>query len=33
MEMHRLRVFCRVVELKSFTKAGESLRLSQPTVS
>jgi DNA-binding transcriptional LysR family regulator len=33
MEMHRLRVFCRVVELKSFTKAGESLKLSQPTVS
>lgn len=33
MEMRRLRVFCKVVELKSFTKAGESLRLSQPTVS
>lgn len=33
METHRLRVFCKVVELKSFTKAGESLKLSQPTVS
>jgi DNA-binding transcriptional LysR family regulator len=33
MEMRRLEVFCKVVELKSFTKAAESLFLSQPTVS
>ena len=33
MEMRRLEVFCKVVELKSFTKAAEALSLSQPTVS
>jgi DNA-binding transcriptional LysR family regulator len=33
MEMRRLEVFCKVVELKSFTKAAEALQLSQPTVS
>lgn len=33
MDMRRLEVFCRVVELKSFTKAAEALELSQPTVS
>jgi DNA-binding transcriptional LysR family regulator len=33
MEMRRLEVFCKVVELKSFTKAAEALFLSQPTVS
>lgn len=33
MDMRRLEVFCKVVELKSFTKAGEALSLSQPTVS
>jgi DNA-binding transcriptional LysR family regulator len=33
MEMRRLEVFCKVVELRSFTKAAEALLLSQPTVS
>ncbi len=33
MDMRRLEVFCRVVELKSFTKAAEVLSLAQPTVS
>jgi DNA-binding transcriptional LysR family regulator len=33
MDIHRLEVFCRVVELKSFTRAAESCSLSQPTVS
>jgi len=33
MDLRRLEVFCKVVELKSFTKAGKSLTLSQPTVS
>jgi DNA-binding transcriptional LysR family regulator len=33
MDLHRLNVFCKVVELASFTRAGESLSISQPTVS
>ncbi|MBM9536714.1 selenium metabolism-associated LysR family transcriptional regulator [Desulfobulbus alkaliphilus] len=33
MDIKKLDVFCKVVELKSFTKAAESVRLSQPTVS
>ncbi len=33
MDIHRLEIFCRVVELKNFTKAAEELLLSQPTVS
>lgn len=33
MDLHRLEVFCKVVELKSFTKAAEAVYLSQPTVS
>jgi len=33
MDMRRLEVFCKVVELKSFTRAAEALLLSQPTVS
>ena len=33
MDLHRLEVFCRVVELKSFTRAAEATFLSQPTVS
>jgi DNA-binding transcriptional LysR family regulator len=33
MDMHRLAVFCKVVELQSFTKAGEEMFLSQPTIS
>lgn len=33
MDLHRLEVFCKVVELRSFTKAAEAVLLSQPTVS
>lgn len=33
MDIRKLDVFCKVVELKSFTKAAEAVRLSQPTVS
>lgn len=33
MEIKKLEVFCKVVELKSFTKAAERILLSQPTVS
>ncbi len=33
MEMRKLDVFCKVVELKSFTRAAEAMLLSQPTIS
>lgn len=33
MDFRRLEVFCKVVELKSFTRAAEAVLLSQPTVS
>lgn len=33
MDLHRLEIFCKVAELKSFTLAAEALHLSQPTVS
>jgi len=33
MEIRKLEVFCKIVELKSFTKAAAAVRLSQPTVS
>ena len=33
MDLRRLDVFCRVVELKSFTKAAVAMGLAQPTVS
>ena len=33
MDLRRLEVFCKVVELRSFTKAAEAVLLSQPTVS
>ena len=33
MDLHRLEVFCKVVELRSFTKAAEAVLLSQPTIS
>jgi DNA-binding transcriptional LysR family regulator len=33
MDLRRLEVFCRVVELRSFTKAADAVLLSQPTVS
>lgn len=33
MEIRKLEVFCKVVELKSFTRAAAAVMLSQPTVS
>lgn len=33
MDIHRLMVFCRVIELQSFTRAAEAVSLTQPTVS
>lgn len=33
MDIHRLEVFCKVIELQSFTKAAEAVCLTQPTVS
>ncbi len=33
MDIRSLEVFCRIVELKSFSKAAEAVHLSQPTVS
>jgi len=33
MDLWQLHIFCRVVECKSFSKAAETVHLSQPTVS
>ncbi len=33
MDIWQLNIFCKVVELKSFSKAGSFIHLSQPTVS
>ena len=33
MEIRKLDAFCKVIELKSFTRAAEAMLLSQPTVS
>lgn len=33
MDIHRLEIFCKLVDLGSFTKAAEAALLSQPTVS
>ncbi len=33
MDLWQLKIFCKVVELKSFSRAGDSVHLSQPTVS
>jgi len=33
VDIRRLEIFCRVVELKSFTRAADAVLLSQPTVS
>jgi len=33
VDIRRLEVFCKVLELKSFTRAAEAVLLSQPTVS
>jgi len=33
MDLWQLQIFCKVVELASFSKAGQAIHLSQPTVS
>lgn len=33
MDLWQLKIFCKVIELKSFSKAGHAVHLSQPTVS
>ncbi len=33
MDLHKLAIFCKVFELKSFTRAAEAMFLSQPTIS
>jgi DNA-binding transcriptional LysR family regulator len=33
MDLWQLKVFCKVVETRSFSKAGKAVHLSQPTVS
>ena len=33
MDIHVLEVFCRIVELESFSKAAGAVYLTQPTVS
>lgn len=33
MNLWQLHVFCKVIELKSFSKAGQHINLSQPTIS
>ena len=33
MDLWQLHIFCRVIEEKSFSKAGKNIHLSQPTVS
>jgi len=33
MDLWQLNIFCKVVELKSFSKAGKAVHLSQPTIS
>jgi len=33
MDLWQLQIFCKVIELASFSKAGQAIHLSQPTVS
>ncbi|MGE4519421.1 MAG: selenium metabolism-associated LysR family transcriptional regulator [Desulfobacteraceae bacterium] len=33
MDLWQLKIFCRVIELKSFSKAGKAIHLSHPTIS
>ncbi|MCP4689902.1 MAG: LysR family transcriptional regulator [Desulfobacterales bacterium] len=33
MDLWQLTIFCKVVELKSFSRAGEAVHISQPTIS
>ena len=33
MDLHKLAIYCKVIELKSFTRAAAAMSLSQPTIS
>jgi DNA-binding transcriptional LysR family regulator len=33
MDLWQLNIFCKVIELKSFSGAGKVVRLSQPTLA
>ncbi len=33
MDIWQLHIFCKVIELESFSKAGAAVHISQPTVS
>ena len=33
MDLRRVRIFCKIVEMKSFSRAAEAVHLAQPTVS
>ena len=33
MDIWQLNIFCKVIELKSFSRAGKKIHLSQPTIS
>ena len=33
MDLWQLHIFCKVVDLKSFSRAARAVHLSQPTVS
>jgi len=33
MDLKRLEIFCKIIDLKSFTRAAEEVHLAQPTVS
>jgi hypothetical protein len=33
MDLCQLNIFCKVIELKSFSRAGKAIHLSQPTVA
>jgi DNA-binding transcriptional LysR family regulator len=33
MDLWQLKIFCKVIELKSFSRAGNAVHLSQPTIS
>jgi DNA-binding transcriptional LysR family regulator len=33
MDLWQLKIFCKVIEMRSFSKAGEVIHLSQPTIS
>jgi DNA-binding transcriptional LysR family regulator len=33
MDLWQLNIFCKVIELKNFSRAGNAVHLSQPTIS